>query len=305
MVSEDAETTPFGRLLRQRRNQRDVTQERLAYRADLSPRHVSFLETGRSNPSRSSVLALARALDLPLRDRNALLRAAGFAGAYPERDPLGPGTSRVRSLFSFLLRSHEPYPAFVADRMWTVRMHNRAATELVAWLLDESLRDGDEAGEDSPAGRGAAADRCRDGSPAADRVPGPLEGTNLLRLLFDPEKLRPLTVNFEAVGRFLWNRLEEEIALGPDDESLVKLREELASYGPLPEGVPDLPAGNGAPALPVHLRKDGVDLRLLSFLLTVAAPREVGIQEIRLETFLPADEETEKYLREEIGRAGG
>ena len=297
-MSEGSETTPFGRLLRQRRTRRDVTQERLAYRADLSPRHVSFLETGRSNPSRSSVLALSRALDLPLRDRNALLRAAGFAAVYPERDPLEAGASRVRSLFSFLLRRHEPFPAFVVDRRWTVRMHNRAATDLLAWLLDASPREAGEAGTDAPDAHRDDDTRARPGSPPPHGAPGPLEGVNLLGILFDPKKLRPLTVNFEAVGRYLWDRLEEEIALCPDDERLRDLRDELEGYGPLPGGVPDLPAGNGPPALPVHLRKDGVDLRLLSFLLSVAAPREVGVQEIRMETFLPADEESEALLRE-------
>lgn len=272
-MSEDDGTTPFGRLLRRRRTQRNVTQEELSYRADLSARHVSFLETGRSDPSRASVLALASALDLPLRDRNALLGAAGFAAVYPERDLLASEDSHVRSLFAFLLRRHEPYPAYVVDRAWTVRMHNRAAVDLLAWLLEEPL------------------------DPSRHR----LEGTNLLRLLFDPEGLRPLTVNFEEVGGFLWDRLEEEIALRPEEGALEELRRELEGLGPVPDAPPGLPEGNGPPALPVHLRKDGTDLRLMSFLLTAAAPREVDLQEIRLETFLPADGDSDAVLREEVG----
>lgn len=299
-MNEDARSTPFGRLLRQRRNQRNVTQERLAYRADLSPRHVSFLETGRSNPSRTSVLALARALDLPLRDRNALLTAAGFAPVYPNRDPLASESSHLRSLFSFLLRRHEPYPAFVVDRTWTVHMHNRAATGLLAWLLDEELDEPGGAGSGNQVSGGADA-QPPSGSSSRDGGSRRLAGTNLLRILFDPRRLRPLTVNFEDVGRYLWDRLEEEIAVRPDDESLRDLKRQLETYGPRPEGVPDVPEGNRLPALPVHLRKDGQDLRLLSFLLTVAAPREVGVEEIRMETFLAADDESEAVLQEDIG----
>lgn len=284
-MGESSDGTAFGRLLRRRRKQRGVTQERLAYRADLSARHVSFLETGRSDPSRDSALAVARALELPLRDRNALLRAAGFAAVYPEGDALAPEASHLRSLFAFLLRRHEPYPAFVVDRAWTVRMHNRAAAELLTWLLGLGIEppdDGDRERED-------------------DGADGPLVGANLLRVLFDPERLRPLTVNFDEVGRFLWSRLEEEIALRPDDGELEALRRELESYGPVPDAAPETPTEDGAPALAVHLRKDGVDLRMLSFLMSVAAPRAVGAQEVRMETFLPADEATGERLRE-MGR---
>lgn len=176
----------------------------MAARADLSTRHVSFLETGRSNPSRESVLALSRALDLPLRDRNTLLRAAGFTAAYPERDLLAED-SHVRSLFEFLLRRHEPFPAFVIDHAWTVEMHNRAAAGMLAWLLD-----GDLPGGAGPKANGDAG--ATDGARGFSR----LAGCN--------------------------------------------------------------------------------QLRLLSFLMTVAAPREVGLQEIRVETFLPADEESAELL---------
>lgn len=120
-----AEATAFGRLLRERRTRRNLTQERLAARAGVSARHLSFLETGRSNPSRDSVLALSEAMGVPLRDRNRLLRAAGFSAVYPERDPLSTEDHHLRSLFEFLLERHEPYPAYVVDHTWTVRMHNR------------------------------------------------------------------------------------------------------------------------------------------------------------------------------------
>lgn len=256
----------------------------MAARADLSTRHVSFLETGRSNPSRESVLALSRALDLPLRDRNTLLRAAGFTAAYPERDLLAED-SHVRSLFEFLLRRHEPFPAFVIDHAWTVEMHNRAAAGMLAWLLDEDL----------PGGTGPKANSDASATDSA-RGFSRLAGCNQLRLLFDPERLRPLTVNFTPVARFLLDRLEEEIALRSGSEDLEKLRRELEGYGPMPDVDPGRRPPDEMPALPIHLRKDGRDLRLLSFLMTVAAPREVGLQEIRMETFLPADEESAELL---------
>lgn len=273
-----------------------MTQERLARRADLSTRHISFLETGRSNPSRESVLAVSRALELPLRDRNTLLRAAGFPAAYPERDLLRED-SHVRALFEFLLRRHEPYPAYVIDHAWTVRMHNRAAVDVMTWLFEGAPPCPDRRGIDGTSqiavGRedGAGSD-----GEASKPSSGPLVGSNQLRLLFHPEGLRPLTVNFDAVGRFLLDRLEEEIALRPEDGRLEELRAELEDLTPGPSVDPVRRGPDELPALPIHLRKEGEDLRLLSFLMTVAAPREVGLQEIRVETFLPADEQSGDVL---------
>lgn len=274
MAGED-QGTAFGQLLRKRRRQRNLTQERLAARADLSARHVSFLETGRSDPSRASVLALSRALDLTLRDRNLLLRSAGFAAVYPERDLLGREGSHLRSMFSFLLARHEPFPAFVWDRAWTVRLHNDAAVKVLGWLLED--REGTaESGEH-----------------------GSLVGANLLDIFFDPDRLRPLVVNFEAAGRFLWERLEEQIALDPTSEELRALRGRIEDYGPVPplEALPEAELRSDAPALSMHLRKDETDIRLFSFLVTVAAPQVVALQEVRMETLLPADEESERVLR--------
>jgi len=129
----------------------------------------------------------------------------------------------------------------------------------------------------------------------------PLAGVNLLRILFDPDGLRPFTVNFEQVGRYLRDRLDERIALWPDDDDLASLRGTLDGLGPLsdddPDPNPDPPEEGDFPTLPIHLRKDGVDLRLLSFLMTVAAPREVGMHGARMETFLPADGESDAVVR--------
>lgn len=264
-MPDRAEATAFGRLLRERRTRRNLTQERLAARAGVSTRHLSFLETGRSNPSRDSVLALSETMDVPLRDRNRLLRAAGFSAVYPERNPLSTEDHHVRSLFEFLLERHEPYPAYVVDHTWTVRMHNRPGTRLLRWILGEE--------------------------------PGELVGRNHLRMLFDPDGIRPYVVNFDEVARFLWDRLEEEIVLHPEDQELEELRRDLKAFGSVPEGTPEVPRRSGPPALPIHLRRDGTDLRLLSFLVTVAAPRDAGLQDVRIETFLPADAGSDDLLR--------
>jgi len=118
-------------------------------------------------------------------------------------------------------------------------------------------------------------------------------------VFFDPYRLRPLVANFEAAGRFLWERLEEQIALDPTSEELRALRERIENYGPVPplEALPEAELRSDAPALSIHLRKDGTDLRLFSFLVTVAAPQVVALQEVRMETLLPADEESEELLR--------
>ena len=246
-----------------------MTQEGLAFRADVSTRHMSFLETGRSDPSRETVLALCEAMDLPLRDRDRLLRAAGFSGDHPAREaPPSPGP-HVRSLFVFLLERHEPYPAYLVDHTWTVHMHNGPGVDVLEWALGEEI--------------------------------GSLRGTNHLRLLFDPEGLRPHVVNFDEVAHFLWDRLEEEIVLHPEDEVLEELHRELQAFDTAPESLPDVPEGEGPPALPIHLRRDGVDLRLLSFLVTMAAPRDAALQDLRIETFLPADEESDEFLTRELG----
>ena len=272
-MNENSLDSGFGTLLRDRRTSRDLTQEQLSFRADLSTRHISFLETGRSRPSRDSVLALAEALELPLRDRNLLLEAAGFAAAYPARELTDPERSHLRSLLSFVLERHEPYPCYVVDRCWNVEFHNEAGGRTLMWLLGEGV----------------------DGADADD--------VNLLRLLFDPEGLRPCTVNFEEVATSLLARLEREAAARPGDAELRALLEELhrqAPAGSLEPGSRDAAnLGSGdAPVLPIHLRRDGVDLRLFSMIMAVGTPRDVTVEELRVETFFPADPESEGVLRE-------
>lgn len=248
-MHENSVDTDFGTLLRDRRTSRDLTQEQLSFRADLSTRHISFLETGRSRPSRASVLALAESLDLPLRDRNLMLEAAGFAAAYPARELTDPERSHLRSLLSFVLDRHEPYPCFVVNRCWNVEMHNEAAGRSLAWLLGERTDAGD---------------------------------VNLLRLLFDPAELRPCTVNFQEVASSLLACLEQEAAARPGDPDVRELLEDLRRQAPEPALEPgprdatNLGPGD-APVLSIHLRRDGMDLRLFSMIMAVGSPRDVTV----------------------------
>jgi len=251
-------TQTLGVLLREWRAARGVSQLELALRSGFSSRHVSFIETGRTQPSRQALLALADTLDVPLRDRNRLLEAAGYAHLYPQT-PLDAGEmSHVRGVLRFLLDRHEPYAAVVLDRCSTCLMGNGAAGRLNAALVDPSLL-----------------------TPHA----------NQLRLVFHPLGARRWIVNWDEVAHHLLGRAERELAHA--DEAGTALLAELRAYG-----VPAAPGPSGAlrPAdllLPIHIRKEGLELRLFSTIMTLGTPRDVTLQELRLETFFPADAASE------------
>ena len=252
-------TQTLGVLLREWRAARGVSQLELALRSGFSSRHVSFIETGRTQPSRQALLVLADTLDVPLRERNRLFEAAGYAHLYPQT-PLDAGEmTHVRGVLRFLLDRHEPYAAVVLDRCSTCLMGNGAAGRRNAALVDPSLL-----------------------TPHA----------NQLRLVFHPLGARRWIVNWDDVAHHLLARAERE--LGQADETGAALLAELRGYG-----VPDAPRPSGAslrPAdvlLPIHVRKEGLELRLFSTIMTLGTPRDVTLQELRLETFFPADAESE------------
>ena len=249
----------FGPLLRRWRSVRGLSQMALAERAGLSPRHVSFLETGRSSPSRHSVSALAEALNVPLGDRNALLEAAGFARAFSEESLCGPALSFHRRLVQSILERHEPSFAVAIDRKWDVVLAN------------------------------AAADRVLERFFQADAVPG---APNLARLLFHPAGLRGCLTDPGHALRPFARRLERERGRHPFDEGLAALAAEIAAYG-IPAG-PEAPSGE--PALVLDLSLDGVRMRLLGCVLAFDHARAPALEELRIETFFPADEETAERL---------
>ena len=238
-----------------------MSQLDLAVEAQVTPRHVSFVESGRARPSREMVLALAGALDVPLRERNQLLLAAGYAPLYRETGVEEPAMAQVRGALDQVLRHHEPFPAVVMDRHWDILMANAAATAMFAWLLG----------------------RERSERPA-----------NVLRLMFDPHGLRPFVANWDQVAEALVQRVHREAIGGvPDPETAALLQELLA----LP-GVPDrwrAPDLTAAPLLviPVLFRKGRLAVSYFSMVTTVGTPQDVTAEELRLESFFPADQATE------------
>jgi transcriptional regulator with XRE-family HTH domain len=257
----------FGPMLKRWRSSRGYSQERLADAAEVSPRHVSFLETGRAAPSREMVLVLASALDLPLRDRNTLLGAAGFAAVYRESDLDSPALVAVRRALQHLLDAQEPHAAFLVDRLWNVRKLNRGGSRLLGWLF-------------------------------GPRVPPPLTGANILHSLFHPEGVRESVVNWEDVAGLLIERLHREIALEPDDDDRRALLRTVLGYPGVPEHFRSARFVDAAyPFVPVQLRQGGTELKFFTTLTTLGTPLDVTAQELRIESYFPADDATESFMR--------
>jgi transcriptional regulator with XRE-family HTH domain len=241
-----------GELLRHWRRERRLSQLALATEAATTPRYVSFVESGRSQPSRQMVLRLARVLDVPIRERNRLLLAAGYAPLYAEAGLDGEASAAVNDAIERMLAAHEPYPAVVMDRRWNVLTTNRAAGLFFAWLL------GDREVEQPP---------------------------NVIRLMFDPDGLRPFVRNWDAVADALVQRVHREAVAGvPDPDTLALLE--------LP-GVPRLDlSATPLPVIPVEFAKDGLALSYFSMVTTFGTPQDAMLQEIRIESFFAADEAT-------------
>ena len=247
------EPSPVGRLLQHWRAQRRMSQLALATEAGVTPRHVSFVESGRANPSRDMVLKLSRALDVPLRERNQVLLAAGYAPQYRETGLDDASMAQVRAALETLLAHHEPHPAVVMDRHWNVLRTNQAATDLFDWLLD---------------GRNP-------GTPA-----------NVVRLMFGP--LRPHVANWEQTGEVLVQRVHREAVGGIPDVTTRRLLDEVLALPGIPKAwrTPDF-ARTQLPLLPVVFRKDGLERSYFSMVTTVGTPHDVTLQELRVESFFP------------------
>ncbi|MEO1059811.1 MAG: helix-turn-helix transcriptional regulator [Actinomycetota bacterium] len=256
----------FGAELRRWRRHRRLSQLELASTAEVSQRHLSFLENGRSRPSPEMVEHLAIVLDVPLRARNALLNAAGFAAAYTEEPLDGPALSQIREGLETLVEAHDPYPAYVVDRCWNLLIANTAAARLTELLLptDVAL---EHAG-------------------------------NLLRLVLHPDGARSRIVNWEQAAIALVERLAAECGADPTDAELAALFDEVTSY----PGIADLPrpslrtaAGNLVTDL--RVATDDGELRLITTISSLAAASDVTLDELRLETLLPIDRASADLLR--------
>ncbi|MGZ8798332.1 MAG: MmyB family transcriptional regulator [Thermoanaerobaculia bacterium] len=256
----------FGRLLREWRARRRVSQLDLAVEAGVSSRHVSFIETGRAQPSREMILMLARVLDVPLRDRNDLLMAAGYAAMYRATDLDAPALEQARRALDFMLRQQEPYPAIVVDRNWTILKANGGAVRLVETFTDP-----------------AAATEW---------------GGNAMRLMFHPRGFRPHIVNWEAMAAALIQWLHRDVLAGLGGAETRTLLNELLSY----PGVPprwrtlDLDVST-APFLAIDFSKGDLHLRFFSTLTSLGTPHDITLQELRVEAFFPADAATEEASR--------
>jgi transcriptional regulator with XRE-family HTH domain len=235
----------------------------LALAAGTTSRYVSFVESGRSQPSREMVLRLAGVLDVPLRERNQLLVAAGYAPSYRETGLAAEEAAQVRAALERILASHEPYPAVVMDRHWNVVTTNDAANAFFAWLL---------------------------GSKTSD------EPANVIRLMFSPDGIRSYVTNWDAAADALIQRVHREAVGGIPDPTTVALLDEALAYPGVPRQwrVPDF-ANPPPPVVPVSFEKDGLALSYFSTVTTLGTPQDAMLQEIRLESFFPADETTAAY----------
>ncbi|TFY96962.1 helix-turn-helix transcriptional regulator [Ramlibacter rhizophilus] len=253
---------PLGEHLRRWRQQRRLSQLQLSEEAEISTRHLSCLETGRAMPSRDMVLRLAERLQVPLRERNALLVAAGYAPMYRERRLDDPALAAARQAVELILKSHEPWPALALDRHWNIVAANRG----VAPLLQ--------------------------GASAALLTPP----VNVARLSLHPEGVAPRIVNLGQWREHLLARLQQQIQ-ATADPVLQSLREELLAYPQPPSPTGELEGALAGVVVPLQFAVEDRTLSFISTTTVFGSPVDITLQELALETFLPADEATAEFLR--------
>jgi transcriptional regulator with XRE-family HTH domain len=251
----------FGEQLRDWRQRRRLSQLDLAAEAELSTRHLSFVETGRSRPSREMVLKLSEALELPLRNRNALLIAAGYAPSFPERPFDDSRQSEARALVQRILDAHMPFPALAVDRHWNLVMHNRSAGALMEGVAPHLLE----------------------------------PPINVLRLSLHPEGSAPQIVNLADWKRHIIERLRHQLSES-GDPVLDRLIEELRSY-PAPASKAPATNSSASIAVPLILNSPVGQLSFISTTTVFGTPVEVMLSELAIESFFPADGETAERLR--------
>lgn len=244
-----------------------MSQLELSLSADISARHLSFVETGRAKPTSAMVIRLAEQLEVPLRERNVLLLAAGYAPQYPQHDLNAPELGPIRSAVAQVLRAHEPYPALAVDAGWDVVEANSAVALFLAGCPEDLLRP-------------------------------PL---NALRLSLHPDGLAPRIANFAQWSRHILGRLERQASV-TGSAALAQLLEELRGYVGDGVGRPE-EAGASGVVVPLRFRHEGGELSFLSITTVFGTPLDVTVEELAIETFLPADERTADALRAFADRA--
>lgn len=253
----------FPALLKHWRGRRGLSQLDLALAADVSARHVSFLETGRAQPSREMVLRLATALSIPLRDQNQLLLAAGHAAAFEEVRPEALLAGPLATVIDLMLAQHEPFPMVVMGRGYEILRTNRGAAALLARFVAQP-----------------------------ELLAGAPDGFSIL---FDPRLARPFVEAWPQVARAMLSRLHRECLERPDDEVLAKVLSSLFELPDVPTDwqVPDL-AAPSEPLLAVRLRRGDLSLSFLTTVTVFSAPQNVTLEELRIESYFPADEATRR-----------
>lgn len=265
MTTATAPPPTAGDMLRRWRTTRRLSQLDLSSEAGVSQRHLSFLETGRAKPSREMILHLARTLDVPLREQNVWLRTAGFSDAYSERGLDEPAMVQVRHILQTLLDAHQPFPAYVVDRGWTLVMTNASATMLMSTVVDATKS-------------------------------ALFEG-NILKLVLHPEGLRNHVVNWQDAASAMYARFEREVAERPGDPMLEALADEIRAY----PGIDGLARSSEPSAtdliVPMTMDTPLGELSFVTTIATIGAAYDVTLEELRLETLLPADTATEAVMR--------
>src|SRR5215218_1119223 len=254
---------PVGVLLRDWRQRRRLSQLDLALEAGVSTRHLSFVETGRARPSPEMVLHLADELEVPLRERNRLLLAAGYAPVYEERALDEPEMQHVHEAVQLVLDGHDPYPAVTVDRGWALVARNRGAGLLMAGLPEDLLA----------------------------------PPMNVLRASLHPDGLAPRIANLAQWREHLLTRLGRQAAV-TGDAALRALHDELAAY-PAPPGDDEGTASSDV-VVPLRLRIPGGELRFFSTVTTFGTPMDITVEELSIESFFPADRATADWLREQL-----
>ncbi|MBV1859584.1 MAG: helix-turn-helix transcriptional regulator [Nannocystaceae bacterium] len=257
----------FPALLRYWRGARGLSQLDLSGASGVSARHISFLETGRANPSQEMVLRLASTMDLALRDQNALLLSAGFAEMFRGTAD-GAFEPIVQRALEIMMRHHEPFPLLVFDRHYDLVTANDATARLLKLLLGERSQ----------------------------------QERNLMRLLFDPDLLRPFVVGWERIARALLNRMQRELLHRRRDAGLSALISSLCAYREVPEDwrAPDLTTPSVA-SLEIQFEFEGQRFGFLTTLTVFQAPQNVSLEELRIESYFPLDEATEQLCRALVG----
>lgn len=264
-------TAPAGTLLREWRTRRRISQMDLAHETGVSPRHLSFVETGRSRPSPELVLRLADHLDVPLRDQNSLLLAAGYAPRHAHTALDDVSMRRARRAMQHLLDSHDPYPGVVVDRLWDVTLANTAAGNLVAALPDHLT------------------------TPTV----------NVFRACLHPDGLIRHTINADEWATYLVGQLRRLTVLTADAE-VRELTEEVTAYPAVTSlGTgrslgPEV-SGDPVPWIPWQLDLGGVELSFFTTITSFGTPQDVTLSELAVELFYPADDATETALRSRVG----